>query len=129
MSPEGTLAVAFVAFPGSLGCVAVIAFNFDRIVVRLLRCSGMPVYPLAVSIAVLIYKHPEQWTCRTHEMLHPKVGSVWTSNKAYGLHVDSDFGRWDPNWIERRIIRDAVDWRIRTFVRNRITQAMRLPAP
>jgi hypothetical protein len=124
MRPEFVALLLFGTVASVIGGIVV---NFDRIVVTMLGCSSRQVYPLAVSIAVLIYEHPEQWTCRTHEMVHPKVGAIWTSNEAYGLRVESDFGKWTPGRIERRIIRDAVDWRIQGYIRNRITQAMKLP--
>ena len=33
--------------------------------------------------------------------------------------------RWVPTAIERRIIRDAVDWRLREYIRGRLHHALR----
>jgi hypothetical protein len=102
---------------------AILAFR-DRIVVALMQRFGLHLFPESVGIALLIYKHPEQWTCTKYEMRHPKVGAIWVANKAYGLEITAEFGRWTPNKIERRIIRDAVDWRIKEYVRLRLGQAV-----
>jgi hypothetical protein len=129
MSPVAEFLVVLVSLAGSTGGTIALVYNADRIIVAVLRRTGLPVYPLAVSIAVLIFEHPEQWSGTEHTMSHPKVGSIWISNGVSFTRIKSEFGEWKPNWIERRIIRDAVDWRIRGYIRNRITEAMRLPAP
>jgi hypothetical protein len=96
----------------------------DRVVVSLMRRLGIHAFPLAINIAMLIMQHPEQWSSDPHRMSHPKVGSIWIANETYGIKIDTPFGHWKPNVIERRIIRDAVDWRLTTFLRDRIMLTM-----
>jgi hypothetical protein len=98
--------------------------HYDRVVVTFLRYTGLHLYPTAINIAMLIIEHPTQWTHDKYYMRHPVVGGIWICNEAYGLHIETEFGDWKPNVIERRIIRDAVDWRIKDFVRSRILLAM-----
>jgi hypothetical protein len=97
---------------------------YDHIVVFFLRVTNCQCYPLAISIARLICEHPAEWTYDEYHMRHPRIGTIWIANKAYGLHIKTDFGDWTPSKIERRIIREAVDWRIREYVRNRIALEM-----
>ena len=118
----------------ALGIAGVVAFSlvfgigfccqrYDRIVVSLMRRFNICVYPTAISIAMLLIEHPEQWSADQHRMSHPDIGSIWTANDAYGLKIETAFGTWKPNAIERRIIRDAVDWRIGDYIRNRLLLA------
>lgn len=113
------LAVGLVAMTGT--AIA----HYDRVAVFLMRRTHIHVYPLAIGIAVLITEHPEQWSASAHHMAHPDIGSIWTANGAYGLYIQTEFGKWVPNKVERRIIRDAVDWRIGQYVRNRLEAATR----
>jgi hypothetical protein len=106
------------------GTVGFVAANFDRIAVILLRRLGIPLYPTAIGIALLIVNHPEQWSFDRHRMTHPDLGSIWIANDAYGLKVETAMGDWKPNLIERRIIREAVDWRIGRYLRDRLNVAV-----
>lgn len=106
-----------------VGLFMVISFLgpvYDHIVVFILRATNCPCYPTAVAIARLIGERPSEWTHDKYRMRHPRIGSIWIANKAYGLHIETEFGDWTPSKIERRIIREAVDWRIREYVRNRV---------
>jgi hypothetical protein len=109
---------------GLLGCIILAIVKFDRIAASLMRWFNIRLFPTAVRIAILIFEHPEQWSSDGHHLSHKVIGSIWISNAAYGLEVKTDMGTWKPNFIERRIIRDAVDWRIKHFLKNRITQAI-----
>lgn len=102
-----------------LACV-----HYDRIIVAFIRRLRIPVYPEAVGIALLIYQRPQEWILRTEEMAHEKIGCITTDRGVNGIIVYTAFGRWRPNVIERRIIREAVDWRIKSYVRSRIGQAL-----
>lgn len=106
------------------GTVGFCAANFDRIAVILLRRLGIRLYPTAIGIALLIVNHPEQWSFDRHRMTHPDLGSIWIANDAYGLKVETAMGDWKPNLIERRIIREAVDWRIGRYLRDRLNVAV-----
>lgn len=116
--------LAWLLLIGVVIAIPVIVTHHDRIFVMLMRRFDIQACPEAVAIALLIYQQPEQWTCGTHRMSHPKVGEIWTANEAYGLHVETEFGQWKPSKIERRIIRNAVDWRIKEYVKNRIAHAL-----
>jgi len=107
-----------------LGGIAAFIRYFDRIIVALMRCFNIIIFPTAISIAMLILEHPEQWSHDQYRMSHPDIGSIWIANESYGLKVETAFGDWIPNFIERRIIRDAVDWRINQYIKRRITQAL-----
>ena len=96
----------------------------DRLIVNVIALTNAPVYPLARAVASLIYTRPDEWTLGTHEMSHDKVGRIWTANKAYGITVETRAGKWNPTWLERRIIRNAADWRIKCYVRNQVMKAL-----
>jgi len=96
----------------------------DRIVVFLMRWLNLPLFPTAVGIAISIMEHPEEWSSNKHELCHCDIGSIWIANDAYGIRVETAFGTWNPNRIERRIIREAVDWRIGGYIRNRIAHSI-----
>ena len=102
-------------------------FWIDRLVVILLRRLGlgMALFPTAVGIAVSIITHPEQWSSDGDHLIHPDIGTIWIANAARGIHVDTEMGRWEPNWIERRIIREAVDWRVSNYIRDRLEVTVR----
>jgi hypothetical protein len=98
--------------------------SYDRVAVFILRVTNCDCYPLAIAIARLICERPSEWTHDRYHMRHPRIGAIWIANKAYGLHIETEVGDWTPSKIERRIIREAVDWRIRDYVRNRIAVEM-----
>ena len=106
------------------GGVALAINYYDRIVVALMRRFNIFLYPTAINIAMLIEQHPEQWSSDRHRLSHPNVGAIWIANGAYALRVETAFGDWMPNAIERRIIRNAVDWRIGDYLRHRIANTM-----
>jgi hypothetical protein len=116
-----------------IACVAAVAalcttpLWIDCLVVILLRRLGlgMMLFPTAVGIAVSITCHPEQWSSDGYHINHPDIGRIWIGNAAYGIRVETAFGKWQPNFIERRIIREAVDWRIGAYIRDRLEVALR----
>lgn len=124
MSAELATFLIFLSFLALLICALLVALNYDRMIVTLMRGFNIRLYPTAIAIAMLIEKCPEQWTGSAHHLSHPDIGDIWTANGAYGLYVDMNFGRWKPNAIERRIICDAVDWRMGLYIRNRVQKAM-----
>lgn len=113
---------------GALVSIGLVVAHYDRVIVFLMRRMNMHVFPTAIRIAMLITEHPEQWTASPHRLLHPQIGSIWTANGAYGLYLETEFGKWEPNKIERRIIREAVDWRISQYIRNRLEAVARQQA-
>jgi hypothetical protein len=116
------------ASAASVAMLVTTPFWADRVAVFILRLSGLgpALYPTAVGIAVSIVTQPEQWAFEgKYRLNHPDIGSVWIGNAAYGLHLETAFGEWRPNVIERRIIREAVDWRINRYIRDRLEIAVR----
>ena len=71
-----------------------------------------------------IVLQPDQWIGTAYEIKHKTIGEVWIANGARGLHVATSQGKWHPNLIERRIIREAVDWRLKTYLKNQIRAAI-----
>ncbi len=114
-------------FGGVIIGLLVTAMNYDRPVSWLIYLCHVPVFPEARAIAWLIYDLPDEWNGDGYRLSHPTVGSIWIANAAYGLKLETPFGHWTPNAIERRIIRDAVDWRLREYIRGRLGQALRQP--
>jgi hypothetical protein len=119
------IVLSILLFTALFGLVFTVPLYFDHVVVILLRRLGIPAYPTAVGIAVSIVNHPEQWSSDGYKLVHPDIGTIWIANAAYGIHVDTLMGRWTPNLIERRIIREAVDWRIGRYVRDRLEVVVR----
>jgi hypothetical protein len=116
----------FVAGVGAtVALLFVVPLHFDRIVVILLRRLRIPLYPTAIGIAVAIVNQPEQWSSDGYKLSHPDIGSIWIANGAFGIKLDTNMGKWSPNYIERRIIREAVDWRIGAYIRDRLEVALR----
>lgn len=108
-----------------VGVLAIIFANFyDHIIVAVIYTLHLNVCPMARQIAMLLYQYPEQWTGDKYHLSHPKVGAIWIANEAYGLKIQTEFGDLKPNVIERRLIRDAVDWRLRGYIRHRLTAAL-----
>jgi len=109
---------------GIIALVVAAVFFSDRLVVVLMRWLNLPLFPTAVGIAISIMEHPEQWSSGSRELRHPDIGAIWIGNDAWGIKVETDFGTWTPNRIERRIIHEAVDWRINDYIRNRLAIMM-----
>jgi hypothetical protein len=121
--------VVWIIFVSVMGAIIAIPLWFDRVAVIALRWSGLgPVlYPTAVGIAVLIVTHPEQWTnegLQLTRLKHADIGTVWVVSGST-LHVETAMGQWEPGFIERRIIREAVDWRLGRYIRDRLEVAVR----
>lgn len=116
------------AVAGTFGTLATLPYWFDRVVVFVLRWLGIPLFPTAIGVAMSIVNHPEQWSSTNYELTHPDIGTIWIANGALGIRMDTGMGRWEPNCIERRIIRDAVDWRLANYLRGRVEVAMRKSA-
>ena len=124
MPSEFLAVLVFVLVVSCIGLVGLIFALFDRIVVGMIRLLHLPVCSPAIGIAILIGQRPELWSVDKYRMHHPDIGSIWIANDAYGLRIETVMGTWTPNLIERRIIRDAVDWRITRFVRERVMAAV-----
>ncbi len=84
----------------------------------------MQVYQTAIMVAMSIIQHPEEWTAETHYIKHKIIGNIWTANGVTYLKIDTPSGTWIPNFFERRIIYEAVAWRLDTYIRNSLQRAM-----
>ncbi len=116
--------IIMLIFMSAVGLVLLTVFNFDRILVFLLRLTNAPVCGQARMIAASIYQHPEQWKPSKYELAHEKIGTIWIGSRSSGLHVDGPFGQWLPNLIERRIIHDAVAWHRNNAIQNLLRTAV-----
>lgn len=113
------IGITVVVITGFIACVFP-----ERIATAMIYGFNLNVYPLARQVAWLLYQCPTQWTSDGFRLKHLKVGSIWIANEAYGLKIETEFGEVHLNFIERRIIRDAVDWRLRGYLRDRVTVAL-----
>ena len=70
---------------------------------------------MAIRIALSLQQHPEQWTPDCRSLRHATIGRLdWLGGKVEAPFITvtlPDEQTWKPNWIERRIIADAIeDW-------------------
>jgi hypothetical protein len=104
----------FVGIWLSLMAAVFASFWIDRIVVFVLYRVDLPLFETAWLVAESIYRHPDEWAVKYGHLLeHPRLGEL----RAYsvrGLELDG----WEPNFIERRIIWDAIEWRRRQLIRK-----------
>jgi hypothetical protein len=91
-----------------LALVAALA-HLDYVAVWLMRTFNIYVFPEAIRIAVSLERNTSEWTFGRDGIEHPRIGELRTGGRLY-LLIDFRTGqRWDPNWIERRIILDAIE--------------------
>jgi hypothetical protein len=126
MNPALVFLVCWLLCCAFVALVIIAGVNFDRIAVAFLCLINAPVYEEARRIAALIYQHPEQWTMRSYTLTHPRVGEIWSGLGCNSsLHIEGHgFGRWDPNFIERRIINNAIAWYRRVYIKHLLTQVL-----
>jgi hypothetical protein len=102
-------AIFFLCF-GAVGAIMMAPFWIDRAVVWVLRTFHIFLFPYAIRLAVSVERDTAEWKFGKYEAEHPRIGTIWIGNEAYGLKVKLGCDtEWRPNWIERRIIWDAVD--------------------
>ena len=115
-----TFLIRWLAFCFLIPGVVAAIMNFDRIAVLALREIETPFFREAWAVAELIYRRSEPWQVDRYELTHPKVGRISHFGYAVGLSVSGPFGEWRPNFIERRIIWNAIAWRQRASVMQAI---------
>lgn len=115
----------YLMFLDVMALIIIATGHYDRIAVCGMKRFCLYLYPTAVSIAMLIIERPSEWSFDAYHMSHPRIGAIWIANGADGLKVKTELGDWVPSKIERRIIREAVDWRIYQYVHRRITLELR----
>lgn len=113
---------ALILFCGLLavGGFIVAVVNGDRLVVIACCLLRLPVFVEARMIAALIHQRPEEWSSGRRSLHHASVGSITVSVAPLHVDVSTALGNWRPNAFERRIIWDAAQWRLRTYVRQRV---------
>jgi hypothetical protein len=95
-----------------------IAFNFDRVAVFILDLLGVQVYGTASMIAAMLRQSPQEWTVKApYTLTHPALGEIRGSGPK-SLSVTGPFGEWEPDFIERRIIWDAMVWYRSEYIRS-----------
>jgi len=95
-----------------LAAIVTVPFWFDRAVVAMMRHCHIYAYPMAIRIALSLQQHLEQWTPDYRSLRHATIGTLdWIGGKVEAPFITlttPDKPSWKPNWIERRIIADAV---------------------
>jgi hypothetical protein len=124
MDPGVIFAFLFFGICAAIVATGLVAMHFDHIAVFALRLVGAPVFEEARMVAALLYQHPEQWTVTSYGMEHPQVGKLHSVTHVAGLHITGPFGDWQPNFIERRIIWNAVHWHQRAHIKRLLRQSM-----
>lgn len=120
-----TLFVVWLAFCALVFGVVAGGFNFDKLAVFFLRAIDAPVYPEARRVAGMVYQHPEQWTLKSSYYLKHQTIEVYACATPQSLYVSGEpFGNWEPTYIERRIIFDAVEWWKRVYVSSLVHKAI-----
>lgn len=55
-------------------------------------------------------ERPGEWKVGGYRITNPSMRtSIWIANATYGIHVEVDDARLDPNWRWRRRLRRAAD--------------------
>jgi hypothetical protein len=101
----------FVIIALVFGALASGSFWFERVVVWALRTFHIFAFPNAIRIAVSLERDGAEWELGTSYLKHPKIGSIrMGSVHSVCVHLDGKQPSliWEPNFIERRIIWDAV---------------------
>jgi len=105
--------VFWLLFCGGVMAIALAPFWFDRTVVAVMRHGHIYAYPMAIHTALSLQRHPDQWTLDYRSLRHPTIGTLdWLGGKVEAPFITltlPDKQTWKPNWIERRIIADAVE--------------------
>jgi hypothetical protein len=95
----------------------------DRVVVSVLRAFGIRrFYRTAMQIAAIIESEADGWRLERYRATHKAIGTI---NLLVGLKVETPQGTWEPNRIERRIIRSALERTMTARVGERVARAAR----
>jgi hypothetical protein len=126
MSPEYLFLVLWISGMLLVGLTLAAGFHFDKLAVWFLSTMNAPVYPEARRVAGLIYQHPEQWERGSlYRLKHPTMEIYSNDYSPRSLYIQgAAFGTWEPTYIERRIIFDAVEWWKRVYIRSLVHKAI-----
>jgi hypothetical protein len=103
----------------------------DRLIVTIMRRGHIYLFPMAIRLALSMETQGDEWELDDTRLQHPSIGVVWlVTDRLLQVQLKSTNQSknvtWRPNWIERRIIRDAAEGLID---RRRVAQLDRsLPA-
>lgn len=88
----------------------------DRVIVFLMRALHIYIFPIAIRMAFSLESAPDEWHLDMDEVQHPIIGKIrFNLRDPWMIRVDlpdtnqACKQRWKPNFIERRIISNAVD--------------------
>jgi hypothetical protein len=104
------------------GGLMLLVYNFDRVLVLLLRPLHPRLFPLAHRVARSLREEPDQWDYdrdrgrATHRPSGLVVVAGW--GDASAVRFTTKVGEWKPSWVERRILRNALDRIARLEVRE-----------
>ena len=88
-------------------------FSFDRITAFLLRPFHHRLFLLAHRVARSLHEEPDTWIFERerYRAKHRSSGlSIhMASADASALRFETNVGEWKPNFVERRIVRNALD--------------------
>lgn len=109
MSDFEIVCITFGGVSAAFAGMIVLIVNWERVTVWFIRTFRIDVYPEAVSLALLIYQHPDEWKGDAYAIEHPKVGRVRyaISNR---ISIPTDIGDVMMNPIESRIVFNAIKW-------------------
>jgi hypothetical protein len=108
------------------GSMAVIGPNYEVVAVWLMRKLRIYAYPTAIRIAVSLERDGEEWSFAGDEAKHPRIGTIRHFESRYSLTVWLDGGQivWEPNAIERQIIRSAARATFRRHIETRLSKVL-----
>ena len=111
--------------------VVVIVVNFDRIAAFVIDVTDAPICLTAQMVAALIHQSPAEWENDEHRPYAIRHGDI----EVHGSCVRAvevrgpQFGAYEPNAIERRIIWNAVTWRQRRHIQGLAHKALTVTTP
>lgn len=100
----------FLLICGGIVALATVPFWFDRAIVWVLRTFRIFAFPDAIRIAVSLERDTDEWEFTANYANHPQIGSISIGYVgSVCVHLDKQSTLiWQPNFIERRIIYDAI---------------------
>jgi hypothetical protein len=110
---------------GFFGGMATVPFWADHAAVWMLRTFHIFLFPDAIRLAVSLERDTAEWEFGNYEVRHPKIGTVWIGHDVLGIRVKIDeVTEWRPNWIERRIIWQAVNLAINRRIHEHLHRTL-----
>jgi len=115
-----------------LAVVAIVTLPWwlDRTLVRMTWPIVAAIYPLSSRIAYSLVNKPDEWHLDDADASHPTIGKIRGGQDAFSIRVqlpDTNQSRnqtWRPNWIERRIIYDALSHLIGSRRKAKLDQTL-----